>query len=169
MQQLITIISNKTKKPIVETYLNLKRRVFRTVIASAAISLTAGVANAQTCRVNIGVNEQGIRSYIEVFEYDFVPEKPCFPGGEEKLMEFIKQTRRYPKDAYDKGIQGRVTCSFVVNADGSVSHISVLRSVNVMLNEEAMRIFDKMPDWSPGKIDGQPVPVRVIRSVTFRK
>lgn len=125
--------------------------------------------SAQTCRVGIGMSENGVQNYIEVFEYDYVSEKPSFPGGESKLTEFINKNRNYPKEAYDKGIQGRVTCSFVVNADGSVSNINVVRSVSVSLNEEAVRIFKKMPCWHPGRINGQAVPVRVIRSVPFRK
>ena len=124
---------------------------------------------AQTIRINIGVDNEGITNYIEAFEYDYVTEKPSFPGGEGKLMEFINQNRIYPEEAYQKGIQGRVTCWFIVNADGSVSNVSLLRSVNSLLNEEAMRIFSLMPSWNPGRIDGIPVPVRVVRSVRFKK
>ena len=126
-------------------------------------------ATAQTCRVNIGSTPTGAMSYIEVFEYDYVTDKPCFPGGDGKLMKFINDTREYPKPAYDRGIQGRVTCSFVVNIDGTVSHISVLRGVEPSLNKEAIRILSKMPEWHPGKLNGQPVPTRVIWSVPFRK
>ena len=77
--------------------------------------------------------------------------------------------RRYPKKAYEAGIHGRVTCSFVVNADGSVSHIRVLKGVEESLNREAIRILEEMPDWQPGSIDGREVPVRVIWSIPFRK
>ena len=116
-----------------------------------------------------GIDEYGITNYIEAFEYDYVPEKPTFPGGETKLTEFINANRQYPQEAYDKGIQGRVTCWFIVNSDGHVSNVSLMRSVNHLLNEEAIRIFSLMPDWIPGRIDGIPVPVRVVRSVRFKK
>lgn len=106
---------------------------------------------------------------MEVFEYDYVSDKPSFPGGDRNLMTFINATREYPREAYRKGIQGRVTCSFVVNVDGSVSHISVLRGVEPTLNKEAIRILSKMPDWIPGKHDGHVVPVRVVWSVPFRR
>lgn len=125
--------------------------------------------HGQTCRVNAGSTPTGTVSYIEVFEYDYVDEKPCFPGGDDLLMNFINTHREYPKEAYDRGIQGRVTCSFVVNVDGSISHISVLRGVETTLNREAIRILSGMPEWLPGKIGGQAVPTRVIRSVPFRK
>lgn len=134
-----------------------------------AILLAVSSARAQTCRVNAGNSATGVRSYIEVYEYDFVTEKPSFPGGDQLLVSFINRTRKYPEKAYRKGIEGRVTCSFVVNTDGSISHISILRGVEPSLNQEAIRIMSKMPNWTPGRHDGQTVPVRVVWSVPFRK
>ena len=131
-------------------------------------SATPGV-QAQTCRVNIGSNRQGCSNYIEVYEYDYVTEKPMFPGGDTQLMRFINREREYPREAYERGIQGRVTCSFVVNADGTVSHISVLRGVDPSLNKEAIRVLSQMPEWTPGKLNGQAVPPRVVWSVPFRR
>lgn len=144
----------------------------RFLCALATITLFFGLstkAHSQTIRIMAGTDEYGYTNYIEAFEYDFVSEKPEFPGGESKLTEFINQNRVYPPEAYEKGIQGRVTCWFIVNADGSISNVSLLRSVNSMLNDEAIRIFSMMPCWHPGRIDGIPVPVRVVRSVRFRK
>ena len=126
-------------------------------------------ASAQVCRVSAGQMADGTASYIEVFEYDFVSEKPEFPGGDSKLVEFINAHRRYPAKAYKAGIQGRVACSFVVNTDGSITNVTVLKSVERSLNEEATRIFSIMPAWTPGKLDGVTVPVRVVRCVPFRK
>lgn len=108
-------------------------------------------------------------SYKEVYEFDFVEEKPEFPGGGTELVNFINDNRRYPAEAYSLGIEGRVTCSFVVNCDGSVSNISIIRGVEKSLNKEAIRIIGKMPKWSPGKIEGEAVPVRVICAIPFRK
>ncbi len=96
-------------------------------------------------------------------------EKPMFPGGDTQLMRFINREREYPREAYERGIQGRVTCSFVVNADGTVSHISVLRGVDPSLNKEAIRVLSQMPEWTPGKLNGQAVPTRVVWSVPFRR
>ena len=93
---------------------------------------------------------------MEVYEYDYVTDKPSFPGGDRNLMTFINATRNYPLDAYRKGIQGRVTCSFVVNTDGSVSHISVLRGVNPALNKEAIRVLSKLPDGPPAEWHASP-------------
>ena len=124
----------------------------------------------QTCRMRVQINGDGTRvEYREVYQYDYVWEKPSFPGGDARLMDFINKHRRYPKAAYKKGVQGRVTCAFIVNIDGSVSDVQVIRGVEASLNEEAVRIFRKMPSWNPGRMNGQPVPVKVIRAVPFRK
>lgn len=126
-------------------------------------------ANAQTVRVNTGTNADGTKSFMEVYEYDYVEVKPQFPGGGTQLIEFINENRRYPAEAYAQGIEGRVTCAFVVNTNGTVSNASVVRGVEPSLNKEALRIISKMPQWSPGKINDQAVPVRVICIIPFRK
>lgn len=142
------------------------------------ILMTAGTAlallfpahiSAQTCRVNSGVSADGCMTYKVVYEFDYVEEKPVFPGGGPTMVAFINKQRRYPAEAYALGIEGRVTCSFVVNTDGKVSNITVLKGVEPSLNREAVRILSKMPPWTPGKIEGNTVPVRVICSIPFRK
>lgn len=159
---------------LVNTNIALKlKRIARYATILIILSLftplpTAGDANAQTCRVSLGRNADGHKCYMEVYEYDFVNQKPSFPGGDTKLVEFINSHRRYPDAAYKARIQGKVTCSFVVNANGSVSHIRVVKSVEESLNQEAMRILGLMPDWIPGRINERAVPVRVIWSVPFR-
>ncbi len=143
---------------------------FLYLLFTLGLAGTAAVSGrAQTCRVNIGSSQPGCVSYIEVYEYDYVTDKPSFPGGDGCLMKFINSHREYPKKAYDRGVQGRVTCSFVVNTDGSVSHITVLRGVEPSLNKEAIRVLSNMPEWTPGRLDGKPVPTRVVWSVPFRK
>ncbi|MDE6078140.1 MAG: energy transducer TonB [Muribaculaceae bacterium] len=136
----------------------------------AALSLLfPRTATAQTCRVNAGITPDGCQAYRIVYEFDYVDEKPEFPGGGSTLRKYINKTRRYPAEAYARGVEGRVTCSFVVNPDGSVSHITVLKGGEPSLNREAVRILSKMPGWRPGRIDGQTVPVRVVCAVPFRK
>ncbi len=147
----------------------MKKFILLTIFISCFLAFGKTPAFAQRCRVNAGTNSSGSIKYLEVYEYDYVSEKPTFPGGDELLVSFINKTRQYPKEAYRKGIEGRVTCSFVVNTDGSVSHISILRGVEHSLNQEAIRIMSKMPEWKPGKHNGQAVPVRVVWSVPFRK
>lgn len=141
------------------------------ILALAATLALGGLVPvmAQTCRVSTGVGADGCRNYIEVFEYDYVTEKPTFPGGDGELMSYINHCRQYPREAYKRGIQGRVMCSFVVGSEGDINYVQVLKGVDPELNREAVRILSEMPRWRPGKLDGKSVPVRVIRSVPFRK
>lgn len=124
---------------------------------------------SQTFRVKTATISNGVDIYTEVFEYDYVDIKPEFPGGGNSLINFINSNRQYPEEAYHKGIEGRVTCAFIVHPDGKISHIQVLRGVEPSLNHEAMRIVSSMPDWIPGRFNDQAVPVRVICCIPFRK
>ena len=138
---------------------------------SSIILLILGYSNAgaQTCRVSAGVSSDGLQTYKEVFEYDYVEVKPSFPGGNEALLDYINKNRQYPAEAYERGIEGRVTCSFVVNANGNISHIKVIKGCNKSLNAEAIRLLAGMPSWLPGRHFTQCVPVRVVHSIPFRK
>lgn len=147
----------------------MKAQAILLTIGTLAALLFPRQATAQTCRVSAGISPDGYQTYRLVYEYDYVDEKPEFPGGGAMMLNFINKQRRYPAEAYAHGVQGRVTCSFVVNPDGTVSNISVLKGVEPSLNREALRIISKMPVWTPGRIDGQTVPVRVICAVPFRK
>lgn len=140
-----------------------------TLILMLAMLCVPGLMRGQTCRVSEGFAADGSRAFKEVFEYDFVDEKPHFPGGTEALLAFVNKTRRYPEDAYKQGIEGRVTCSFVVNPDGNISHLKVIKGSHKSLNLEAMRILAEMPNWIPGRHGDKCVPVRVIHSIPFRK
>lgn len=147
---------------------------FHTLSITLSIILTAAAgafseAQAQTCRINCTSATPGHTCIKEVYEYDFVSEKPSFPGGSGSLLEFLNSNRKYPEEAYKKKVQGRVTCQFIVNADGSISDIQLLRGVHPSLNREAIRLFSIMPEWKPGRHQGKPVPVRVIWSVPFRR
>lgn len=143
-------------------------RILRLTLAAAMMAPAIAVS-AQTVRISAGVSSDGRKCYREVFEYDYVSKKPTFPGGDTELVAFVNSHRRYPEEAYRRGIEGRVVCSFVVNADGAVSHIKVIKGVEPTLNEEAIRVLAQMPDWTPGRLDGRPVPVRVIWPVPFRR
>lgn len=112
---------------------------------------------------------RSVTQYVEVYECDFVDVQPQFPGGEVALVEYINRSRRYPAQAYSSNIQGRVLCSFVVNADGSISHVSIIRGVEPSLNQEAVRLISEMPRWEAGKVANRSVPVHYILPIVFRK
>ncbi|MBO4718355.1 MAG: energy transducer TonB [Prevotella sp.] len=100
--------------------------------------------------------------------YDVADQMPQFPGGFEKLKEFIEKNRRYPKSLQDRGIQGRVVVTFVVEKTGKISHAKVVRGVDPALDKEALRVVRKMPQWIPGRIYGKNVDVKYTMPVDFR-
>lgn len=95
-------------------------------------------------------------------------ESPEFIGGEEALTRWLYQNVKYPKQAKDNYITGRVVVSFVVDIDGSIKDVKVVRPVDPALDKEAIRVVKSMPKWKPGKRNGEPVPVRYTTPVIFR-
>ena len=102
----------------------------------------------------------------EVFQV--VEQMPEFPGGMDKLMEYLSKNIKYPSIAQENNIQGRVIMEFVVNKDGSIVEPKVMRSVDTSLDNEAMRVIKSMPKWNPGKQRGKAVRVRYTVPVLFR-
>lgn len=105
---------------------------------------------------------------VSVYEFDYVDVQPSFPGGNLELIKYINQSRRYPTEAYSRGIQGRVMCSFIVNPDGSISDIRVIKGVEHSLNREAVRVISEMPRWDAGKVNDEAVPVHCLLPIPFR-
>ena len=99
----------------------------------------------------------------------YTPEKrPEFPGGTDALFKFLSSNLKYPDDAKKEGIQGRVICQFVVNKDGSISDIQVLRSVYPSLDREAVRVISIMPRWEPGVQNGEKKRCKFKLPITFK-
>jgi protein TonB len=96
-----------------------------------------------------------------------VESMPEFPGGEASLYKFLAENIKYPQMAKESGIQGRVFVTFVVERDGSVTDVRVLRGIGGGCDEEAIRVVKNMPKWSPGKQRGKPVRVQYNLPVKF--
>lgn len=93
---------------------------------------------------------------------------PSFPGGDQALFKFLSENVKYPVIAQENNIQGRVICQFVVNRDGSIVDVEVVRSVDPSLDREAIRVIKSMPNWTPGKQRGKTVRVKFTLPVNFR-
>ncbi len=106
----------------------------------------------------------------EVTEEIFVvvEEQPEFPGGNTAMMKFLSDNIKYPVIAQENGIQGRVITNFVVERDGSITDVQVVRGVDPSLDKEAVRVIQSMPKWKPGKQRGSTVRVRFTLPVVFR-
>lgn len=137
------------------------------LLLMAAFALPAEAE--QPRHINSVAETQRAQVSIAVYEYEYVDVQPRFPGGDMAMFHFINDVRRYPSRAYRDGIEGRVLCSFIVNEDGSLSHISVLKGVEESLDREAVRILSKMPAWDVGKVDDVAVPVYCILPIAFRR
>ena len=82
-------------------------------------------------------------------------------------MRYLSSNIVYPREAEDKGIQGRVICSFIVEQNGSISNVRVEKSIDKSLDAEAVRVIKKMPNWYPGKNNGSNVRVKFFLPITF--
>lgn len=121
-----------------------------------------------TAYASIGQTHETNESLIEGPVFVAVEQMPNFPGGNVKLMEYIGSHLQYPKVAQDKGIQGRVIVSFVVNTDGSISDAEIVRSLDPSCDEEVLRLVNSMPRWIPGKTDGKNVRVQYTMPLMFK-
>lgn len=98
-----------------------------------------------------------------------VESMPEFPGGQQALFKYLSDNVKYPVIAQENGIQGRVICQFVVNRDGSIVDVNVVRSGgDPSLDKEAVRVIKSMPKWKPGKQRGKAVRVKYTVPVNFR-
>ena len=115
--------------------------------------------------------EQKVEVEVEEDETVFVVVEtmPEFPGGQAELMKYLSNNVKYPVIAQENGIQGRVVCQFVVNRDGSIVDVEVVRSSNeASLDREAVRVIKSMPKWNPGKQRGKAVRVKYTVPVNFK-
>lgn len=156
---------------------NLKRTLLTTIAFIAFVNLVIGQCRytvSTSCTVS--TSSSGVTSVcrsmqvesVEAYDIESADVQPAFPGGISALYSYINNSRRYPAEAYRNGVQGRVLCSFVVNADGSISHINVLKGIDPALDNEAIRIIEEMPRWSAGRIGERTVPVYYILPIVFR-
>ena len=100
--------------------------------------------------------------------FDVVEQPPSFPGGQAALLNWLSSHVKYPPIAEENGIQGRVIVGFVVERDGSVSQVQVIRGVDPSLDKEAARVVASMPKWTPGRQNGQNVRVKYNVPVNFK-
>ncbi|HPD64760.1 MAG TPA: energy transducer TonB [Bacteroidia bacterium] len=123
-------------------------------------------ANEQQA-IEIPVLQEEKETVVEEEIFFVVEDMPTFPGGEVALQKYLKDNIRYPEIERDNGIQGLVVVSFVVEKDGSVNKVEILKGVTPNINDEAIRVIKAMPKWSPGKQRGKPVRVTINVPIRF--
>lgn len=109
--------------------------------------------------------EEGEIQEEEIFV--FVEDQPAYPGGDEARLNYLRENITYPEIAKESGVQGTVYVTFVVEKDGSISHVKVLRGIGGGCDEEAVRVIKNMPNWKPGKQRGRPVRAQFNMPIRF--
>lgn len=99
--------------------------------------------------------------------FDVVEQMPEYPGGMQALFEYLSQNLKYPEDAKQQKVEGRVIAIFVVETDGSISNVEVVKPVFPSLDAEAVRVLSDMPKWKPGMQSGKVVRVKYTVPINF--
>ena len=135
------------------------------MIAIAAAMLTAGTT---ICHAQTSQSQQTEKKQDSGKIYDVVEQNAEFPGGPEKLREFLRKNLKYPEKAQEDNVTGRVSVRFVVTKKGKVTDVEVVKSVHPALDAEAIRVIKAMPRWTPAKMGRKAVNSRWVLPLTFR-
>ncbi len=148
------------------------------IVQTTVLQVVEDDVQVEDVKINVEVDQKvAIEVYVppvreeeEVVEaeiFTVVESMPEFPGGAEEMMRFIAQNIKYPPIARESGIQGRVFVNFVVEPSGAVSNVKVLRGIGGGCDEEAIRVVQSMPKWTPGRQRGKAVRVSFNLPVRF--
>ena len=149
----------------------MKREKFVMMIVVLLMMTVGNIACAQN--VPLIIDPDKVDQYLAerkdtINVYDCVEQMPSFPGGTQKLKEFIEENLRYPKELEESCVQGRVIVRFIVERNGKLSNVKVVKSVHPALDKEAIRIVKLMPRWIPGRQNGITVRVKCYIPIIFR-
>lgn len=149
----------------------MKREKFVMMIVVLLMMSVGNIACAQN--VPLIIDPDKVDEYLAerkdtINVYDCVEQMPSFPGGSQKLKEFIEENLRYPKELEETCVQGRVIVRFIVERNGKLSNVKVVKSVHPALDKEALRIVKLMPRWIPGRQNGITVRVKCYIPIIFR-
>ena len=99
--------------------------------------------------------------------FDVVEQMPEYPGGIQALFEYLQQNVKYPEDAKNQKVEGRVIATFVVETDGTINNVEVVKPAFPSLDAEAVRVLSAMPKWTPGMQSGKVVRVKYTVPINF--
>ncbi len=136
-----------------------------TLVLLAVVFVPAG-ANAQNKKVEKAQTHKDTTTDDKV--YEVCEQMPIFEGGDAALLKYLTDSVKYPELAKKHGVQGRVVIGFIVEKDGSLTNVKVLRAVDRALDAEALRVVKGMPKWIPGRQNEQRVRVKYNVPVSFR-
>ena len=125
--------------------------------------------------LSVGIMAQSSVFYTDVFTIEqgdtiFMTAEipPQFPGGRAELMRFIIQNFRFPESYTDLSPAGMIVCQFIVEKDGTITQVEVIRGQSQQLNAQVIKLIESMPKWTPGRQDGRPVRMRYTLPIRIR-
>ena len=160
LKNRIAMMSKKSSK-------SAALKVLLPIAVTACLAVTfANCNNSMLLSNDDKINEKSFTNQDE--PYVIVAEMPEFPGGEKALLKYIAENVVYPQEAKEKDIEGSVYIKFVVNSEGKVQDVETLRGVDPLLDQEAIKVIESLPDFKPGREDGKPVNVSMQVPIMFK-
>ncbi|MBR2457793.1 MAG: energy transducer TonB [Bacteroidaceae bacterium] len=156
--EIINIVDNETELP--EEEIETSEEVNQAITTVVGTGAPGAVATGPVGPIVEEVDDDRV--------YDVVEENASFPGGDAECMKWLQQNIKYPSICQEQGVQGRVIVAFVVNRDGSIVDVKVVRSPDEHLSEEAVRVVKLMPKWKPARQGNKTVRSRFNLPVMFR-
>ena len=163
LKKRIKMMNKQTSNPLAR----LKYLLF-VPLTIALMAMNSSVIRANVQKEEVREAQTVKKAAPDNKVYEVCEQMPSYVGGQPALMKYLIENVRYPKAAVEAKQQGRVVVQFVVEKDGAVSSVKLLKSVTPLLDAEAIRVVKAMPKWNPGKKDGKLVRVRYALPVSFR-
>ena len=157
------MIKRKKKNNVIKEIRSIEQQLFGKAMMIAGISLLLTLGSCEKDDDDIS-DPDPVTEIVD----ETVDQMASYPGGIPALMDFLNENIKYSEQAEREGIEGRVVAGFIVERDGSVSNIEILKSVHPLLDAEVVRVMSLMPNWIPGKQHGMPIRTRYSMPVTFR-
>lgn len=138
---------------------------FTGMVRMAAVAVALSVATTAFA----GTDVSDDKPVEKVYTIAMVARKPMFPGGEAEMYKWLGEHMKYPAQAQEDGVQGRVLVEFNIKSDGSISNVKIARGIHPALDKEAVRLVKSMPQWTPGlNSEGVAVTVSYTLPITFK-
>ena len=134
--------------------------LFAVLAITLAVLLVPARANAQDKKEKGKTTQTQKDTTTDDKVYDVCEQMPTYEGGDAALLKYLRENLKYPDNTKDRGVQGRLVIGFIVEKDGSLTDVKVLRPVDIDLDAEVLRLVKGMPKWIPGRHNGQRVRVR---------
>ena len=149
-------------------FAGFKCLLFAVLAITLAVLLVPARANAQDKKEKGKTSQTHKDTTTDDKIYEVCEQMPIYEGGNAALLKYLTDSVKYPELAKKHGVQGRVVIGFIVEKDGSLTNVKVLRAVDRALDAEALRVMKAMPNWLPGQQDGRFVRVRYNVPLRFK-